>query len=309
MARPLRVFSLLSRLGPLSVMPTVSARSCRFASRDARAWTGQSRVHRASDRAPRQSREMFDDDVDMEDVEDKLQSLIDEERKRQRTVKYHVMRRQMTPSGAPERKLSWDAIQQIRYLKQEQPEEWTVERLADSFSVSPDVVLRVLRSKFIPTPERKAKQDTNVMARLGQQALSSGGTGQDKPKLPGQSTPAILPSGSKAGELVTVAKQTLIPGGKGSASLVTSPATLPTQLSVSPAGFTKHASVTARSTEEDSATKNDAMEEEEEEEEDWDGQVFSESELEELMLTAKISPVVQAGKDFFDTEGNFLYRI
>ncbi|XP_071399659.1 neugrin-like [Centroberyx affinis] len=307
MARPLRVFSLLSRLGPLSVMPTVSARSCRFASRDARAWTGQSRVHRA----PRQSPEMFDDDVDMEDVEDKLQSLIDEDRKRRKTVKYHVMRRQMTPSGAPERKLTWDAMQQIRYLKQEQPEEWTVERLANSFSVSPDVVRRVLRSKFIPTPERKAKQDTNVMARLGQQALSPGGTGQDKPKLPGQSTPAILPSGSKAGELVTVAKQTLIPGGKGSTSLVTSPTTqLPTQLSVSLAGFTKHASVTARSTEEDSATKNDAMEEEEEEEEeDWDGQVFSESELEELMLTAKISPVVQAGKDFFDTEGNFLYRI
>lgn len=37
-----------------------------------------------------------------------------EERKGQRTLKYHILRRQMTPPGAPQRKLSWDAIEQIR---------------------------------------------------------------------------------------------------------------------------------------------------------------------------------------------------
>lgn len=37
-----------------------------------------------------------------------------EGRKRQRTVKYHILRRQMTPPGAPQRKLTWDAMEQIR---------------------------------------------------------------------------------------------------------------------------------------------------------------------------------------------------
>ncbi|XP_029911715.1 neugrin [Myripristis murdjan] len=320
MARPLQVLSLASRLGALSVMPQVSANSSRFASRDAKAWMRPSHVHRVSDRAPRHSRELSDEDLDMEDVEDKLQDFIDKEKKRQRTVKYHILRRQMTPPGAPVRRLSWDAIEQIRYLKQEQPEEWTVERLAEGFSVTPDVIQRVLRSKFVPPPERKAKQDTQVMRRLGQQALSPGGTGQDRPRLPGHGAPAILPSGGKAGELAPVANQTLIPSGtKSSGSLVASAstltpvATLPSLPSVSPAELSKHASLTTRSTEEDSATKNRALEEkeeeEEEEEESWDGWVLSEDELKELMLTAKHSPAVQVGNDFFDTEGNFLYRI
>ncbi|KAM3872371.1 neugrin [Diretmus argenteus] len=311
---PIRVLSLVSRLGALAAMPTVSARSCRFASRDAKAaWMGQSSdVHRASDR--RQSHRVSDEDLDMEDEEEKLQALIDGEMKRQRTVKYHLMRRKMTPSGAPERKLSWDAVNQIRYLKEEQPEEWTVERLAEGFSVTPDVILRVLRSKFIPTPERKAQQDAKVMARLGQQVLSAGrGSGQDMPRLLGDSTPALLSPGSTASALVTAADRTLMPRDEGSRSLVatagsSAPLALqPTQLSVSSA-----AAVTTASTEDHSAAK-DAFEEEseleEEEEESWDGQVFSENELEELMLTVKPSPVVQVGKDFLDTEGNLLYRI
>lgn len=43
-----------------------------------------------------------------------LYMFFSEGRKRQMTVKYHMMRRQMTPSGAPHRKLTWSAIEQIR---------------------------------------------------------------------------------------------------------------------------------------------------------------------------------------------------
>ena len=49
--------------------------------------------------------------------------------------------------------------------------------------------------------------------------------------------------------------------------------------------------------------------EEDGEEERWDGEVLTESELEELMLTTKPSSAVKVGKDFFDTNGTFLYRI
>ncbi|KAM4610860.1 neugrin [Polymixia lowei] len=314
MAMPLGVFSQVFRLGALSLMPIVSARGCRFASRDAKAWMGQSRVHKGPDRRPRPTHEMSGEEPEMEDIEDKLQTLLDEESKWQRTVKYHKTKRNMMPSGAPERKLSWDAMEQIRYLKHEQPEEWTVERLAEGFSVTPDVILRVLRSKFAPTPERKAKQDTKIIARLNQKALSAGsGTGQSKVQLPGNNMPAMLPTGSSTGTLVALASQSLMAKVEDSGALVarsSGPLSLPSQVSVSPAVFSKHASVTTRLAE-DCATKDNTFEEhvEEEEEESWDGLVFTEKELDELMLTTKSSPVVQVGKDFFDTEGNFLYRI
>ncbi|XP_040915167.1 neugrin [Toxotes jaculatrix] len=301
MARPLRVLSLLSRLGALSVTPTNSS---RFASRGASgSWAGQSHVprDRASNRAPRYSDEMSDEEFGLEDVEDKLQAVVEQERKKQRTVKYHILRRQMTPRGAPQRKLTWDAIEQIRYLKQEQPEEWTVERLAEGFSVTPDVILRVLRSKFVPVPERKAMQDAKVMAGLSQQVLPSGaGAGQGRLKLPENRTPATLSSGKRGGALISVADQTLMIQGESSGSLAKSPAPV-THFT---AGISRDTTVT-RSTEEDT----NPTEEDTEEEESWDGQVLTEEQVEEFMKMEKPAPMVQVGNDFFDGEGNFLYRI
>lgn len=196
----------------------------------------------------------------------------------------------------------------FRYLKQEQPDEWTVERLAEGFSVAPDVILRVLRSNFIPTSKRKAKQDANVFAGLSQQVLPSGaGTVQDRLMLPGNNTPAVLPPGRRDGA-VPVADETLMLQGEGSGSLAKSPGpvtVLHTQLR---GDNSKDAPVT-RSREEDRTTYINPTEEEKTEEESWDGQVLTEEELEKYMEMEKPSPVVQVGKDFCDTEGNFLYRI
>uniref|UniRef100_A0A4W5KSV7 Neugrin n=1 Tax=Hucho hucho TaxID=62062 RepID=A0A4W5KSV7_9TELE len=320
-------------------------------------------------------------------------SLCSEERRRQRTVKYHIVRRQLTESGAPERRLSWDAMEQIRYLKQELPEEWTIDRLAEGFSVHRDVILRVLRSKFTPTPERKAKQDASVWARLRQQALPVGGAGVQgrhvalpgggtggqcrqvalpgggtggqgrqvalpgggaggqerqvalpggggargpgRPQLPASghssSKPAMLPTGSGGtGALVTLAShssQRLIardledgPGPRAMMTTANSPAapltSLSTQLSSSPTLHSKHTSGQDNSREEWEEEENvpegnvsKKVEEKDDQEERWDGRVFLEEELEELMLSSKPSPVVQNGKEFFDSEGNFLYRI
>lgn len=195
----------------------------------------------------------------------------------------------------------------FRYLKQEGPDEWTVERLAEGFSVTPDVILRVLRSKFVPGHERKAKQDAKVMAELHQQVLPSRtGTEQDRLKLPGNCTPAALPPGSKGSPMVPVVDQALMLQGGGSGSLAKLPApvnVLPTQPQ---AGFSKAATI---STEEDKNTTINPVEEDKEDEEDWDGWLLSEEELEEFMEMKKPSPVVQVGKDFFDADGKFLYRI
>uniref|UniRef100_A0A3Q3VKT6 Neugrin n=1 Tax=Mola mola TaxID=94237 RepID=A0A3Q3VKT6_MOLML len=287
MAGALRV---LSKLGALSLSPPASG-GCRFASRGAsKAWMGPSHGHGAH-RASRHSDDMSDEELELEDVEDKLD--------RQRTVKYHVLRRQMTPPGAPQRKLTWDAIEQIRYLKQEQPDEWTVERLAEGFSVTPEVILRVLRSKFVPTTERKAKQDAKVIVQLGPKVLpSGGGTVQDRLKLPGNHTPDTLPPGRGDGAIMPVADQTLMLRGEVLRYLAHSPAPVPVLRTQLREEIKMDRTTDTKSTEEDT-----------QEEDIWDGQVLTEEDLEELMETEKPPPVVQVGKDFFDIEGKFLYRI
>ncbi|XP_061592278.1 neugrin [Cololabis saira] len=288
MARPLQVLSFLSRLRNSLVTPSVS-HSCGFSSRGpSQGWLGRR-----------------DGEGDLDEVEDKLQELMDEGKKRQKTVKYHMVRKKMTPSGAPERRLSWDAIEQIRYLKKEQPEEWTVERLAEGFCVTPDAILRVLRSKFTPSLEKKAKQDAKVMARLGQQVLPSGaGTQQDQLKLAGNSTTNMLLLGSMDSALVPVSGQTQVIQGRDSGSPVRSLAPVTVPSSQLTAGINEDAMVTTSTVE--SITGESP---EEEDEDGWDGVVLTEEELEEFMEMEKPSPVVQLGNEFFDAEGNLLYRI
>lgn len=263
---------------------------------------------------------MFENDPHMEDVEDKLQAIVNQERRKQKTLKYHKVKRQMTPKGAPERKLTWDAMEQIRYLKQEQPEEWTVERLAEGFSVSPDVILRVLRSKFTAPPERKAKQDAHVMAKVHQQALPVWGTPeQGRQQLPGNISPAMLPSGGGSAALVTLASRSLTARDNGKGSLATtggtaSLASLSIQDEVSFPFFSKHTSPTKLSRAKEEAVDNvyqEGKDDEDDEmhEEGWDGVVFTEEQLEELMVSTNPCPVTQNGREFYDSDGNFLYKI
>lgn len=75
MARSLWALSLFSRLGTPSVISSVNA---RFASKGvSKAWMGQSHVQadRGSNRTG-YSDEMFNEELELEDVEDKLQALI-----------------------------------------------------------------------------------------------------------------------------------------------------------------------------------------------------------------------------------------
>ncbi|XP_075882569.1 neugrin [Nelusetta ayraudi] len=302
MARLLQVLSVFSRVGVLSVEPPASTRGCRFASRSGGApWVGGSASKRAS---------VYDDGVtgegsSLEDVEDKLQALAEEGRKRRQTVKFHMLRRRMTPSGAPQRKLTWSAIEQIRYLKEEQPEEWTVERLAEGFSVTPEVILRVLRSKFVPPPERKANQDAKISAELGQRVLASGArTAEDRLKLTGNQTPAVLLPGRRDGSIAPVADRALMLQDQSVGSLAPVPLAAP---NTQTKGETGRDASAARSREEDTISETDTQPHEHEE--SWDGRVWTEEELEEFLEMENTSPVVQVGKDFFDAEGNFLYSI
>ncbi|XP_039578973.1 neugrin [Passer montanus] len=66
--------------------------------------------------------------------------------------------------GAPDRALTWQAMEQLRFLRQELPEEWPLERLAQGFGVSTDVVRRVLRSRGCPSPRRRLRQDQRALS-------------------------------------------------------------------------------------------------------------------------------------------------
>lgn len=191
----------------------------------------------------------------------------------------------------------------FRYLKKEQPEEWTVERLAEGFSVTPDAILRVLRSKFVPPPERKAKQDAKISAELGCRALASGAsTGENRLKLTGNHTPAALLPGRKDGPVVPAANKALMLQDQSGGSLAPVPFAAPnTRIT----GESRRDASVASWGEEDTNSDTDPPHEHEGR---WDGRVWTEEELQEFLEMENTS-VVQVGKDFFDADGNLLYRI
>lgn len=89
---------------------------------------------------------------------------LDEAEKARRRRKAARLRRELGAGrGAPERTLTWEAMEQMRFLRQELPEEWPLERLAEGFGVSPDVVRRVLRSRSCPPLRRRLRQDARAL--------------------------------------------------------------------------------------------------------------------------------------------------
>ncbi|KAI0479227.1 hypothetical protein GGR56DRAFT_634038 [Xylariaceae sp. FL0804] len=83
------------------------------------------------------------------------------------------------PEGwRPHKRLSPDALEGIRALHSQFPEQYTTETLAQQFAVSPDAIRRILRAKWQPSAEEeesrqvrwhnRGKQIWSRMAELGQ---------------------------------------------------------------------------------------------------------------------------------------------
>lgn len=199
----------------------------------------------------------------------------------------------MEAAGAPPRTLTWEAIEQIRYLHKEFAESWSVPRLAEGFDVSTDVIRRVLKSKFVPTLKQKLKQDQKVLIKTGF-ALDSG----DAVKLlsAGHSVSGLLPPGDE----VSSKNQThSTPGAQKSQKERTKRESLvPTTAAMG------HERKREKHTTSDSEAIRRA---------DGD-RVPSVEKLGELKTGEPrdqnfTSTVVQRGREFFDSNGNFLYRI
>lgn len=201
-----------------------------------------------------------------------------------------------------------------RYLKQEFPEEWTFQRLAVGFNVSIDVIRRVLKSKFIPPEKRKMKQDAAVSRVLGQ---ISSGSRHEQVKLMAAPTDLVQPpllQGSHERKLLAVPSS---PSASDFSQLAVRTETAVQRLEVNslvPLG-TGQAQVSTVSRPSQRTTEPEPSAPLKEDwavqEESWDGQVLSDHELEKLAdagLENKMK-VIQKGSEFYDSDGNFLYRL
>ncbi|XP_072022820.1 uncharacterized protein [Amphiura filiformis] len=109
--------------------------------------------------------------MQLEDPEDDdprhiIQKMESDHDRRVRAIKRAKTAR-LFPQLKEKRTLTTDTMEQICFLKQEQPDEWTIPRLANSFNVSNTVIIKVLKSKFVPSEKMKQKQDLQAKINLG----------------------------------------------------------------------------------------------------------------------------------------------
>ncbi|KAL8610782.1 hypothetical protein ACOMHN_016765 [Nucella lapillus] len=87
----------------------------------------------------------------------------------QRKVKKKIVGRKYFQEPQEVNLLTWNAKQQIRYLHQQLPEDWTPQQLAQSFPISEEGVRRLLKNSYVPRSEEEiAKHDRRVMAHRRQ---------------------------------------------------------------------------------------------------------------------------------------------
>ncbi|XP_073160693.1 LOW QUALITY PROTEIN: neugrin [Lepidochelys kempii] len=228
-----------------------------------------------------------------------------------KAVRLRRLRRELEPAGPPQRSLSWQAMEQIRYLRQAFSEEWPVARLAQGFGVSPDVIQRVLRSKFSPPLERRMKQDAKVLGKQGSREQQAG------PDC--RAEPGAISAGEAAGQLLPARPKDvpqpgalIAPGGPSSSSKPQR------NLPLRRAGESQNRrNSQLEPLQEDGAKPGAGMEATLRRDwapggdpGEWDGEVLRGEELVKWAAEGwgASSRVVQRGQEYFDSLGNFLYR-
>ncbi|MGH0183611.1 UNVERIFIED_CONTAM: hypothetical protein FKN15_012453 [Acipenser sinensis] len=313
-------FRIPSEPGPLKQLAQVLPRSVVFRCLSAwNEWNSRAGPARERSGADRRNGSLQPELEDLEEAEEGLEEVISAHKRRQRAMRLQRIRKEFQPPGPPERRLTWEAMEQIRYLRQESSEEWTVPRLAEGFDVSPDIIRRVLQSKFTPPLERKRKQDARVLSKIGLKPVPSGVQGDSKlPELSsGQNAMLPAPRGMRntssqaSGVSLTVRQDSAV--RRGGLLPLAANFTMPSSAALqkaedsgdSPALHSREIPKPEHSEERQGCST------EGEEEEGWSGEVLTDQELERLAESTPQSSVevVRKGNEFYDSEGNFLYRI
>lgn len=213
----------------------------------------------------------------------------------------------MEPRGPPPRTLTREAMGQIRYLHEEFPESWSVPRLAEGFDVSTDVIRRVLRSRFVPTLERKLKQDQKAGLAPSPRQLPGPGGAQE---LLSAGRPVSGGAASSQGQGHSMALRVIEPNAQSTNTPRRQKGRNKGVQSLEKESFVPVAAAQGQQRERQNYSTSDyegtrgpdldalprAKELKALKARELDGQNFS-------------SKVVQRGREFFDDNGNFLYRI
>ncbi|XP_060035434.1 neugrin [Erinaceus europaeus] len=256
-----------------------------------------------------------DPDSDWEPEERELQELESALRRRRKAARFQKIQRQMQAPGAPPRTLTREAMEQIRHLHKEFVETWSVPRLAEGFDVSTDVIRRVLKSKFVPTLEQKLKQDQKVLKKAGLAhcfSQSQGPVDSSKPLSAGHPVPGPL--------LITGSELASQDQGPTSALKVMESNTPSTSTrrrkrrdegiqALEGGGCAHGTAAPGHQRLQQRRSVDTYISHRETGSGGWLGAKLKESKTEDPGDQNFSSKVVQRGREFFDDNGNFLYRI
>uniref|UniRef100_A0A023G8R6 Uncharacterized protein n=1 Tax=Amblyomma triste TaxID=251400 RepID=A0A023G8R6_AMBTT len=107
-----------------------------------------------------------DPEEPLEHPEHYYDQYMDELRLERRKVRNAIIRRKYFKVPPETNLLTWAAKQQIHYLHSLDPEEWTAEKISESFPISVQGVKKLLKSRFtVATPERIAEHDREVQLK------------------------------------------------------------------------------------------------------------------------------------------------
>ncbi|KAG5895277.1 hypothetical protein JTB14_015143 [Gonioctena quinquepunctata] len=85
----------------------------------------------------------------------------DETENIQERIKYMIVQKKYFKEKYPNF-LTWHDKEQIKYLHSTDPKEWTVEKLSESFPALPEIVIKIIKSKFTKKETKIPNHDASV---------------------------------------------------------------------------------------------------------------------------------------------------
>lgn len=99
---------------------------------------------------------------------------------REERLKYLIVRNKYFKPTDKQNFLTWDEKEQIRDSHKTDPEQWTIEKLAESFPATEEIILKVIRSKWTPKNVKRI-QEHDASVRETWKLFEAGKLGQLHP--------------------------------------------------------------------------------------------------------------------------------
>ncbi|XP_033749854.1 uncharacterized protein LOC117334373 [Pecten maximus] len=124
----------------------------------------------------RNNHKWFEDDEFLLDEEPELPTRADITRMQKQNrqfVKQKIIQKKNFPMPKEAFVLTWEAMEQMRFLNKEFPEEWTLDRITESFPVSRHAAVRILKTRRSKPTEADIIKHNSIV-KMNLEALKSG---------------------------------------------------------------------------------------------------------------------------------------